>query len=131
MSRGYSYDHAGRLTSGSSDGVAPFVQNYGYNEFDNLTGRSGTYGWQSGQSDTATYTKNRRDGWTYDADGRLTVSPANASSNLRNWTYDAAGQLITTVETAGSTTTTYNATFDADGQTVYETITGVNASTVI
>src|SRR5207244_4292400 len=82
-----------------------------------------------GQSDTAIYTKNRRDSWTYDADGRLTLSPANASSNQRNWTYDAAGQLITTVETAGSTTTTYNATFDGDGQTVYETITGANAST--
>ena len=129
MSRGYTYDHAGRVSSGSSDGVASFRQYYSYDELDNLTGRSGTYNWQSGQSDSATYTTDRRDGWTYDADGRLKVSPANSSSNLRNWTYDAAGQLVTTAETAGNTTTTYNATFDGDGQTVYENLTGVNART--
>jgi YD repeat-containing protein len=126
MSRSYAYDLKGRITGAGGTNMTPFVQYYSYDQFDNLTARSGTYLWQSGQSDSATYSDNRRVGWTYDADGRLKISPATSSSNQRNWTYDAAGELTSTAETAGSTTTTLNQTYDGDGQVVYESVTGSN-----
>ena len=84
MSRRFAYDNAGRTLNGYSDNTnsPPFGQTYSYDSFNNLTGRSGYYNWESPsiQSDSATYSNNKRNGWTYDADGRLTVSPANSSS---------------------------------------------------
>jgi YD repeat-containing protein len=125
MSRTYGYDHAGRVTSaGGVSNTSPYSQSYSYNAFDDLTGRAGSYGYSPGQSDTATYTNGRRDGWTYDPDGRLRVSPANPSSNGRTWQYDAAGQLTTTTETAGTVTTTLTDAYDGDGQLAYESVTG-------
>src|SRR5262249_18556050 len=47
LSRAYSYDNAGRVTSGFGTGNAgqgvPFNQNYSYDPFGNLIGRTGAY----------------------------------------------------------------------------------------
>jgi YD repeat-containing protein len=125
MSRSYAYDHAGRVTSGGgSPAQTPFIQGYGYDAFNNLTSRSGSYGWQYSQTDTATYTNNKRTGWTYDADGRLTYSPANPSSSARTWVYNAAGQLISVTETTASSNLTDTNGYDGDAQLVSEVVTG-------
>jgi YD repeat-containing protein len=122
-----SYDHVGRIVHGGGVAQAPFQQSYGYDAFGNMTSRAGTYGYQTGQSDTSTYVNNRRQGWTYDADGRLILSPANSSSNRRDWTYDAAGRLVITVETAGVSTDTVTLSYDGDGRVVRESKTGGSA----
>src|SRR5258708_6743878 len=123
MSRGYGFDWAGRTTGGSptSGAPTPYSQGYSYDAFDNLTSRAGWYNWQTSQSDTGTFTNNRRNGWTYDPDGRLTLSPANSSSDERDWTYDAAGELISTVDKSSGGNTTYTSHFDCNEQVVTET----------
>jgi YD repeat-containing protein len=131
MSRSYTYDHVGRVTfAGGTSTTPPFRQWYSYNEFDNTTSRSGSNGYNGAYlSDTATYTNNRRDGWTYDADGRLTYSPANSSSPSRTWNYDAAGALVSTVETVDGTTNTLTLSYDGDGKAVREARTGYSPVT--
>lgn len=132
MSRSYTYDHVGRvLQAGGINQPSPFIQSYTYDEFDNLLSRGGAYGYYFSQSDSATYTNSKRDGWTYDADGRLTVSPANSVSNARTWQYDAAGRLLTTVETATSTNvqTTLVDAYDGDGEIIYNGVVGNPAQT--
>ncbi|HEX8501128.1 MAG TPA: hypothetical protein VF659_11115, partial [Pyrinomonadaceae bacterium] len=126
MSRSYVYDHLGRVTfAGGTNTTPPFRQNYAYNEFDNMTSRTGSNGYNGAYiSDTATYTNNRRDGWTYDADGRLTYSPANSNSNARSWNYDAAGGLASTTETSSNGSTTLSLSYDGDGQPIRESTTG-------
>ena len=53
--------HGGGINSSS-----PFRQDYAYDEFGNMTSRSGTNGYsQTSLTDTAHYTNMRRDGWTY------------------------------------------------------------------
>jgi YD repeat-containing protein len=132
MSRSFNYDHAGRVTGavGSGQAYTPYNQSYGYDEFGNLTSRSGKYWYQPTQSDAATYTNGRRDGWAYDADGRLTQSPGNPSSRARWWTHDAAGRQTKVEEDAGSGTRNHQqAGYDGDGLAVYEASWGPAAPT--
>jgi hypothetical protein len=93
--RAYSYDHTGRLTEAKSGGEAngyqytpiPYHETFGYDGFSNLTARqSQSWNGLTDDSDSATYTNNRRSGWGYDADGR------NATIDTRTNTFDAAGQ---------------------------------------
>lgn len=124
----YGYDHAGRVVNaGGAGGQIPYMQTYAYDAFGNMTSRSGAYWYQQSLSDSGTYVNNRRQGWTYDADGRLTISPANTSSNRRDWAYDAAGRLASTTETSGTTTDTLTTSYDGDGRTVREAKTGGSA----
>ena len=125
LSRGYRYDHVGRVTSGYSISSAhvPYDQGYSYDQFDNMTSRGGAYyNYNSGPFafDTATFTNNRRSGWTYDADGRVTATPASSTDDPRTMAYDAAGRMITSVETTEFNTVTYSAGYDGDGQLVKE-----------
>jgi YD repeat-containing protein len=127
FSRSYTYDLAGRVThgGGTNNTLSPFQQDYTYDEFDNMTSRAGSNGYESPvPTDTAHYTNGRRDGWTYDADGRLTLSPANASSNQRTWAYDPAGRLTSTTETSSSGSVTLSSDYDGDGQSVREAQVG-------
>jgi len=105
LSRGYNYDQVGRVTAGFGTGGAgqgvPYNQTYSYDEFGNMKGRSGIYYSYNNNpfgSDTATYTNNRRNGWTYNANGQVTSSPASSTDDARSVTYDAAGRMITTFE---------------------------------
>jgi YD repeat-containing protein len=128
LSRTYSYDLVGRVTDsrGTHGAALPLIQSYSYDEFDNLTSRSGSYYDYNGsatQTDTAHFTNNRRDGWTYDADGRFASNPATSTSYARHAYYDAAGQQVKTVEDhpASASTLTDTATYDGDGRVVYAT----------
>ena len=101
LDRAWNYDHAGRpthFTTGSNarhytgqggtvlnDG--PFSQGYSFDVFGNRTyfeGWGGIGG--TGRIDTATYTNNRRNGYSYDAAGNLTNDLG------QTFTYDATGQ---------------------------------------
>jgi YD repeat-containing protein len=128
FSRGYTYDFKGRVLHGGSTATnspSPFVQNYAYDEFDNMTSRSGTIGYNTTSlTDAATYTSGRRNGWTYDVDGRLTLSPQNSASNQRTWSYDVAGRLVSTTETSTSGSVTLSDDYDGDGQSVREAQVG-------
>jgi YD repeat-containing protein len=131
MSRAYTYDHVGRVkeagghaaaepggNTGSPNWPSPYLQSYGYDGFDNLTSRSGTYGYRMSQADTPSYVNNRRQGWDYDAGGRVTHS-TDPNGSERTWTYDAAGRLVTTAETAAGVTSTLTQAHDGDGRLVH------------
>jgi YD repeat-containing protein len=129
MSRRYSYDHAGRISSvGQLQNYSimpPFSGSYGYDAFDNLISRSGNYAINPTQSDSGSYTNNRRTGWTYNAEGKITNSSDNSDSggsSTRAWTYDAAGSLIFTSETRNGQTTTLSTGYDGDGKVNHEII---------
>ena len=105
LSRGYSYDHLGRVTgsggSGGGGASVPYTQSYSYDAFGNMTGRSGRYyGYNNNPflNDSATYTNNRRNGWSYKADGQVAVTSASSTDPGRNMLYDAAGRMVTTIE---------------------------------
>jgi YD repeat-containing protein len=97
--RSYTYDQAGRITQalsgpaasgGADNNNRPYLQYYSFDAWNNMTSRWGKH-WSHNIGFSGTYTNNRMDGWTYDADGRNTVS------NTVTSTYDAAGRLIQTV----------------------------------
>ena len=100
LDRSYDYDHVGRLTvaytgmdarahaglPGGTWGVqdGPYASPHWYDEWGNLTSRQGWGGenpWL-----TASYTNNRRDGFSYDAAGHLT------GDGGQSFAYDATGQ---------------------------------------
>lgn len=128
LSRAYFYDHVGRVIdahgtgSGSMQGV-PFAQTYGYDQFDNLTSRSGSYynyTFQPASTDTATYVNNRRTNWSYNAEGEVTSTPSTSTDSPRAFTYDAAGRMVRSVETNQFNTVTYSASYDGDGELAFE-----------
>ena len=135
MSRDYRYDRAGRLSAVdgadnptvSSGGIvpAPFVGYYGYDEFNNLISRSGYYALNPSTSDAGTFVNNKRTntGWSYDADGRVLTSVDTATSTSQTWTYDAAGRQIGISEVSSGTTTTNTVSYDGDGELLYESVT--------
>ena len=97
----YKYDHAARLIFAVTGPEArgepatndrPYRQTSGYDAFNHLTVRS-TKHWSRfpNYGISNSWVNNRRMGWTYDADGRLTVQ-----STTRSYTYDAAGRMIFT-----------------------------------
>ncbi len=129
MSRAYSYDQAGRVSSVGQlpnyNVIPPFTGNYAYDAFNNLTSRTGQYALNSYQSDSATYANNKRNGWNYNAEGRITSSSDSSDSggsSTRAWTYDASGALATTSETRNGQTSTNNLAYDGDGELLYESI---------
>jgi YD repeat-containing protein len=120
LSRSYGYDQAGRVTQAYSSNQAPLNQTYGYDEFDNMTSRSGTYYWQPYQSETFTYTGNRHNGWSYYADGQVSYSPATTTDDAHSFYYDAAGRLSRTIDTATNRTVDYRPSYDGDDKLASE-----------
>jgi Tol biopolymer transport system component len=132
--RGYSYDHAGRLTQATSGGnvngyqygSVPYHETFGYDAFSNLTARqSESWNGQTVDFDSASYVNNRRGGWGHDADGR------NTTIGSRAMTFDAAGRR--TQMTAqqvlwnGNQITVNQSTgYDGDGLRVSEVASGVS-----
>ncbi|HEX6716097.1 MAG TPA: hypothetical protein VF088_03260 [Pyrinomonadaceae bacterium] len=132
MSRLYSYDQSARIAAVSSINLSqptqkppPFYGNYGYDEFDNMSSRSGQYALNPTQYDSGTYLNNRRNGWTYDAAARVTASADTSDSggsSTRTWTYDAAGQQVMLSEVRNGETKTSNFAYDSDGNLLYESV---------
>jgi YD repeat-containing protein len=106
------YDHVGRLKEAYSGREArgleqttpadnPYRQSMQYDAWDNLTSKSGRF-WRQWLSDSGTYINNRRQYWTYDAEGNLLGGDGKAH------TYDAAGEqahVATVTEIVGGTGT--------------------------
>ena len=113
-------EEAGRVAQGYSPNGAPFNQTYEYDEFGNMKGRSGTYYWQPYQSDAGSFSNNRRNGWSYSADGQVTANPASITDNAHSFSYDASNRLTNSIETIGSGTISYSPAYDGDGKLVYE-----------
>jgi YD repeat-containing protein len=134
MSRAYSYDHAGRISGVGQlpnySVLPPFSGSYGYDAFDNLTSRTGSYALNPSQTDTASYTNNRRGGWSYNAEGQITSSSDTSDSggsSTRSWTYDAAGRSIFVSELRNGQTTTTAMGYDGDGELITELVNGSTA----
>jgi YD repeat-containing protein len=134
MSRDYGYDAAGRVVrvDGTDNPLvnggivpAPFVGNYGYDEFNNMVGRSGYYALNTSTTDSATFVDNKRTntGWTYDADGRVLTSADTATNTSQTWSYDAAGSQIGISEVNAGATTTNTLNYDGNGKLLYESVT--------
>jgi YD repeat-containing protein len=131
FSRAHFYDQVGRLTTARGLSTTyssfPYSQSYGYDAFNNQTGRSGSYYYQTPKSDSATYSNNRRQNWSYYADGQVKHSPLAFDayfneSIYRDWSYDAAGRIIQVQETITnpSSVSTYTTSYDGDGQSFRE-----------
>src|SRR5689334_10320749 len=93
--RSYTYDHLGRVSTaltgqeargGATTNDRPYNENMGYDEMGHLTLREVRHWDRNDPAGTEMYTNNRRDGWPYDADGRLLSGGAN-------YFYDAAGRI--------------------------------------
>jgi RHS repeat-associated protein len=101
LDRWYAYDHVGRLSisrTGSEARAAygepfnnqydgPYSMGVAYDVWGNITSREGWGG--ENPAYTASYTNNRRDGFSYDAAGNLT------NDGGQSFTYDATGQQST------------------------------------
>ena len=142
MSRAYAYDHVGRIAGVSQlpnySVMPPFTGSYGYDEFNNLTSRGGQYALNSPQSDpqsgTTIYANNRRNGWTYNAEGQVTSSSDTSDSggsSTRTWTYDAAGKLVFVSEVRNGQTTTVAMGYDGDGELIGEIFNGSTSDYLI
>jgi YD repeat-containing protein len=99
--RSYAYDHAARISEADTNKRArsqtpdsyhpdPYQQSFGYDAFNHSANRTG-YLYSQMLSDSASYTNNRRSGWTYDADGNTTVDSSYTQ------TFDAAGHNLSAV----------------------------------
>jgi YD repeat-containing protein len=101
----------------------PFAQTYAYDEFNNLTSRSGSYynyTFNPPTTDTATYVNNRRTNWNYNAEGQVLATPSTSTDSPRTMTYDAAGRMVSRVETNQFNTVAYSAAYDGDGELAFE-----------
>src|SRR5260370_22547551 len=92
MWRVYTYEEAarvagvGQISPNPNNVPPPFSGSYGYDAFNNLSSRSGQYALNPSQSDSATYTNNRRigTGWSYDPEGRVPASANHTPTTSLN-----------------------------------------------
>ena len=127
FSRVYRYDNRGRITRArgynqpnSFEFDRPYDLSYGYDSFNHMTSRSGKYYYQTGFSDSGTFENNRRQGWTYGADGQEIHS--TGPGMFRDLIYNAAGKMVQVKETVTATSqfSTYVTSYDGDGEQVQE-----------
>jgi hypothetical protein len=126
FSRVYSYDNRGRILKArgwNPNGYEfdfPFEQFYSYDAFNHMTSRSGSYYYQPDFSDSGTYLNDRRQDWTFGADGQETHS--TGPGMFRDLIYNAAGKMIQVKETqtANNQFSTYLASYDGDGKLAME-----------
>jgi hypothetical protein len=125
LGRSYSYDNVGRVINGAgfTGGCLPYCQRYDYDAFGNMTLRTGSFynnGNQFPSTDNATYVNNRRNGWSYNADGQVVNTPTTTTDLPRSIKYDGAGRMVSTMQSGQSNTVTYSASYDGDGHMVFE-----------
>ena len=131
--RSYSYDHAGRIleaksgadVNGQQFAPTPYHETFGYDAFSNVTARQSDL-WNGVFSDTdsASYTDNRRLGWGYDADGR------NTTIDTRTYTFDAVGRQTSmladeVLPNGNHSPVSQTNGYDANGAMIYEAVSGV------
>src|SRR5882724_10122169 len=96
-----------------------------YDGFSNLTARqSQSWNGLTDDSDSATYTNNRRSGWGYDADGR------NTTIDTRTNTFDSAGRQTLMVAqqvlwNGNHITVNQTSVYDGDGARIQDVSSGV------
>jgi YD repeat-containing protein len=83
----FTYDQSSRVKTGNQ--YLEYAQTYGYDAFDNLTSRTGSYFGQSHSAYSATYTNNRNGAWSYDFQGNM------VNDGQRQYGYDAANRPTT------------------------------------
>lgn len=128
FNRSYSYDLVGRLMSANT-GSAAYYQNFGYDEFDNLTNR-GNGSWRHYDTTVSQYLNNRNTQttiwptsypsccppqpsyWVHDADGNVT------NDHNKQYSYDAAGNKRLVFENNGARLLWIYQDYDADGERV-------------
>lgn len=126
--RSYFYDHDTRLTIANSGGAAnvqvvdvPYQETFAYDAFGHTSHRFTEIWTQDDFLDFASYLGDRRNGWGYDADGRI------KTIETRQYHYDAAGQqeLMTGQVWGGASyySTSMASDFDGDGNRVKEVST--------
>jgi YD repeat-containing protein len=112
----YNYDHLGRITTALSGAEArgqgptndrPYNETMTYDALGHLTVRELRHWDRYDATAVGTYVNNRRQGWLYDADGRLL-------SGSSDYTYDAAGQIATFGDYEFKT----DQQFDGDGRSI-------------
>jgi YD repeat-containing protein len=127
--RAYMPDQEGRLVEAFSGSEArdfvnhtnsgfptgPYRQSYQYTPFDQISQEANRI-WSDTETTTSTYVNNRRQGWSYDLDGRL------VSTDDGSFTRDVTGQIVT----QSSGTSTRQNKFDGDGQLAWTSLTRPN-----
>jgi YD repeat-containing protein len=101
VDRSYSYDHSGRVAesysgseardfiNGTQSGMptGPYRQSFHYDAFSRTTQQVNRF-WSQTKTTDNTFVDNRRQGWSYDADGRL------MHDDTTTYVYDAAGLMV-------------------------------------
>jgi YD repeat-containing protein len=106
--RKYSYDYVGRLKEALSGSEArggtmadgPYRQSYGYDGWGNTTAQTNRVWAGDTTTINPSFTNNRRQGWSYDANGFATAS--DDGTFWSNHEYDAAGKRTHFVPNIGS-----------------------------
>jgi len=118
LDRSFTWDHMGRIVRSVTTGSPfQFEQNYGYDEYDNMTSREGRYWNTSNTNLTATYSRERA------VSSREQSAEAGTPTHDRSFQYDAMGnttQVVTTVTVNGQSgsPTTENRQYDAMGRMI-------------
>jgi YD repeat-containing protein len=123
--RAYAFDQAGRISEAYSGSEArdfvngtqsgsptgPFRNTYQLNTFDQITQEDARL-WSNTDATTSTFTNNRRQGWSYDADGRIKADDATT------YTRDAAGRIVSGAGEHSSRASK----FDGDGRLMWTSL---------
>ncbi len=118
------YDPKGRMVNSGASGdpnAIQFTMNYYYNEFDNMTARTGRYWWMTantGLGNSAEYTNHKMTGGNqgtevYDTEGNMVTTTVGTTQTAGPNKYDVAGRVIST--NPDGLQTHY---FDGDGNVV-------------
>jgi len=122
--RSYAYDQLGRikqaLTGHEARGeefgaLSAYNETFTYDEWDNATSRNTRHWTHQYNSGVFTYQNNRRPGYLYDSDGRVSADHTNTGLAVTlNYTYDVRGLKTSARKGDNSDITTHE--FDGDGR---------------
>jgi YD repeat-containing protein len=116
--RSYAYDNMGRVLTaltgaeargGGATDDRPYNETVSYDPFGHLTSRTARQWNRDVSTGPDMFVNNRKTGWSYDSDGRLTISDAGA------YIYDAAGAIASFGDSAPNMT---DQVMDGDGRRI-------------